>query len=123
MNFINRNILSSCFLVMLMVAVFIGCSTLSKMPRSTQYAIAYQAMGATLEVAKPTILAMCADGTFDEVDCAKAKKAYNQAVTAYKLLGDAVDSLIVTGDETSVQSLLLQMQTLLGIVNQFLVTQ
>ncbi len=123
MNRRNTNILSSCFLVMLTVALSIGCSALSKIPRSTQYAIAYQAMGATLEVAKPVILSMCADGTFDEVDCAKAKKAYNQAVTVYKLLGDAVDSLIVTGDETNVQRLLLQLQALLGVVNEFLVTQ
>ncbi len=123
MNLRNTNILASCFMVMLMVAISVGCSTLSKMPRKTQYTLAYQAMGITLEVAKPQILSMCAEGVFDEVDCAKATKAYNQAVTSYKLLGEAVDALIVTGDEVTVQDLLLQLQALLGVVNQYLATQ
>ncbi len=123
MNLRNKNILASCFLMMLTVAISVGCSTLSKIPRSTQYAIAYEAMGIALETAKPTILGLCADGTFDEVECRKATEAYNTAVTSYKLLGDAVDSLILTGDETNVQKLLLTMQTLLGVVNQYLATQ
>ncbi len=123
MNLRNKNILASCFLVMLMVAVSIGCSTLSKMPRKTQYTLAYQAMGITLEVAKPQILSMCADGVFDEVECEKATEAYNTAVTSYHLLGEAVDSLIIGGDDITVQSLLLQLQALLGVVNQYLATQ
>lgn len=123
MNSTNRNILASLYIGILIIAATAGCSTLSKIDRSTQYTIAYQAMGAVLEVAKPQILAMCADGTFDEVDCEKAKNAYNQAVTSYKFLGDAVDSLVLTeGDDKNVQRLLLQLQALLGVVNQFLDT-
>ncbi len=123
MSSTNRNILASLYIGILIIVLLTGCSTLGKTDRSTQYTIAYQAMGAVLEVAKPQILAMCADSVFDEADCSKAKKAYNQAVTSYKLLGDAVDSLILTeGDDRNVQRLLLQLQALLVVVNQFLAT-
>ncbi len=124
MNCINKKILASCFLFLFLVAVVSnGCATLRDMPRSTQYTIAYEAMGIALETAKPVILGLCADGSFDEVECRDATEAYNTAVTSYKLLGDAVDSLILTGDETNVQKLLLTMQTLLGVVNTYLATQ
>lgn len=117
----------SCYFLSLLLSlslfIFAGCSTIGEMPRVTKLLVSYQTMGATLEDAKPTILALCASGTLEEVDCAKAKKAYNQAVTVYKTLGDAVDSAVITGDDTRVRTLTLQLQNLLIIVSQFLVTQ
>ncbi len=123
MNRINAHMIASCFLFLSLLAVSAGCSTLGNMSKTKQLVVTYQTMGATLEEAKPAILAYCSNGTLNKADCVKAKAAYNQAVTVYKTLGDAVDSSLVTGDDTRVSSLILQLQGLLVIVNQFLVTQ
>ncbi len=100
-----------------------GCSSFSNLPREVQIVTAYQSMGATLEEAKPVILAFCANNTLSELDCAEAKRAYNQAVTMYKTLGDAADNAIDTGDQSRVIQLTVQLKTLLMYLNQFLVTQ
>ncbi len=93
------------------------------MPKEVRLVTAYQSMGATLEATKPVILAFCANGTLNEVDCTEAKRAYNQAVTIYKTLGDAADHAVDTGDQAMVIQLTVQLKTLLMYLDQFLVTQ
>ncbi len=122
MNRINK-ILTSCYLFVLIIVISNGCATLSDMPRDIQIVTAYQSMGATLEEAKPVILALCANSTLDKADCAEAKRAYNQAVTLYKTLGDAADQAIDTGDQTRVRQLTVQLKVLLMYLSPFLVTQ
>ncbi len=121
----NLNIVSFALMFLLSISLIVssGCKTIQKMPDATKLVVTYQSMGVTLEEAKPAILALCASGTLKEADCAKAKKAYNQAVTVFKTLGDAVDSAVITGDDTRVRSLTIQLRTLLLSVNSFLVTQ
>ncbi len=96
---------------------------MGSVPKEIQILVTYQSMGITLEEAKPAILALCSSGKLTPTDCSKAKMAYNQAVTLYKTLGDAAEIAINTGDDTRVRSLILQLENLLVIVNQFLVTQ
>ncbi len=84
---------------------------------------AYQSMGATLEEAKPVILAFCANGTLNDADCTEAKRAYNQAVTLYKVLGNAAVTAVDTGDQAIVIRLTVQLKTLLMYLEHFLVTQ
>ncbi len=103
----------------LIIGLF-GCSSMSTIKRGI---ITYQATGAILEEAKPAILSACVTGTLDEADCTDAKKAYNQAVTVYKDLGDATTLAIFTGDNAPVSRLTLQLQNLLIVVNKYLVTQ
>ncbi len=122
--FINTKNLPVVLLMLLAALILtiasLGCSSMSTIKRGI---ITYQATGAILEEAKPAILTGCVNGTLDEADCADAKKAYNQAVTVYKDLGDATTLAIFTGDNAPVSRLTLQLQNLLIVVNKYLVTQ
>jgi hypothetical protein len=113
----------SLFLIALLISVMIVPGGCSSIPKQTQIVITYQSMGIALEEAKPAILALCASGVLNETDCAEAKAAYNQAVTIYKTLGTMSNIAIDTDDDTGFRSLALKLQSMLVVINKFLVTQ
>ncbi len=123
-NFYNYTKILTCYFLFLLWFLLLlpsfGCSS---MPDAIQIVTAYQSMGATLEQAKPAILALCSNNTLNEADCTEAKRAYNQAVTIYKTLGDASEFAVTTGEQERVRQLTVQLKTLLMYLNTFLVAQ
>lgn len=114
----------TCFFLLILWSLSVlsplGCSS---MPWQVKTVVTYQSVGVTMDEAKTAVLAMCKNGTLDQVDCRKAKHAYNQAVTVYKAMGVAADVAMDTGDDLEYRSLALQLSHLLEVVNSFLVTQ
>lgn len=111
----NTKIITCYFLLLLWSLSLVGSIGCISIPKKTQIAIAYEAMGIALEVAKPAILTLCANDTFTAEDCVKAKTAYNQAVAVYEALA------YVKGAEY--RDLVTTLLKLLEVLNQFLITQ
>lgn len=71
------------------------------MPWEKKTMVSYQSAGEVLKSAQPTLKTLCADGTFTAEECLESKDAYNAAVSAYKIMGDAAIIAIDTGDQSS----------------------
>jgi hypothetical protein len=81
--------------------------------------ISYEAAGEVLKASLPILKAMCADGTLNADDCAAAKKAYDDAVGIYKLLGTTAIMAIDTGDPGSYNRMQAQLTELLTQLADF----
>jgi hypothetical protein len=81
--------------------------------------ISYEAAGEVLKTSLPILKAMCADGTLNAGECQDAKKAYDEAVGIYKLLGTTAILAIDTGDPGSYQRMQAQLTELLNQVADF----
>jgi hypothetical protein len=81
--------------------------------------ISYESAGAVIDSALPILKGMCNDGTLNSTDCAAAKKAYNDAVGIYKLLGTAAIVAIDSGDKGSYLAMQRQLSELLTVLSKF----
>lgn len=106
----------TCFFLLLVVLGSFGCSSMSWQKRTM---VTYASAGEVLKASQPILKTMCSDGTLSAADCAKAKKAYNDAVAIYKLLGAAATLAIDTGDHGSYDQMLRQLSGLLNEVATF----
>lgn len=111
--YINNKTLTCFFLLMLwsLSLSSLGCSSTASWQKQTM--MSYQAAGEVLNASKPILKSLCADGTLSGDECAKAKKAYNDAVSLYKLLGTTAVMAIDTDNEGSYERMQAQLMELL----------
>lgn len=114
-NYFNKN-LTLFFLFTLAVVLFSqGCG--ASLQKRTM--VSYESAGAVLDNALPVLKGFCIDGTLNSVDCASAKKAYNDAVGIYKLLGTAAIVAIDSGDNGSYLAKKAELAELLTALSKF----
>ena len=112
----ERRIISiACLSVIVAVLAFglSGCGTLREATVETKTVMSYEAIGATLQVALPTLQELCAAELINTEDCLKAKKVYNEAVAIYKFLGESAVRVVDTSDDSSYQVMALKLVALL----------
>ncbi len=90
-----------------------GCAGLRGLPTETKVLMSYEGMGVVLQTSKPVMMALCADGTIKPDDCVEARKAYNEAVSIYKFLGDIALIAIDTGDDSGYRMMTTRLMDLL----------
>jgi hypothetical protein len=112
-----RSVKTNKIIVLMCAAILLfnvfGCAGFRDLPTETKVVMSYEGMGAILQTSKPILKAFCADGTLNPGDCIEARKAYNEAVTVYKFLGDIALMAIDTGDGSSYQLMTTRLMDLL----------
>ena len=115
--YINKNY--TCFFLLMLWSLSLsslGCGSMSWQKRTM---ISYEAAGEVLKTSLPILKAMCADGTLNAEDCKASKKAFNDAVRLYKLLGTAAIMAIDTGDRGTYDQMQAQLIELLNQIADF----
>ncbi len=115
-NYYSKKITCFFLLTLLVVLGSLGCSSMSWQKRTV---FSYDAAGEVLKASKAILKGMCIDGTLNAEDCAAAKKAYNDAVGIYKLLGTTAILAIDTGDPGSYNQMQAQLMELLTQIADF----
>jgi hypothetical protein len=108
-------ITAACLSIIAVIVLFglLGCGAFRDMPTETKVVMSYEGMGAVLQTSKPILQAFCQDGTINPADCIEARKAYNEAVSIYKFLGDIALVAIDTGNDSSYQMMTTRLMDLL----------
>jgi len=124
MNFnliINKKTPFLLLIVLFFMSASLGCSFM-KMPWQKKTMVTYEAIGETLNTAKPVLMSLCSTGKVNQADCSEIKAAYNAAVKIYKDLGDVAVLAIDTGDSGLYKNKKQELLVWLEVINNFLLT-
>jgi hypothetical protein len=118
-----RSVKTNKIIVLMCAAILLfnvfGCAGFRDLPTETKVVMSYEGMGAVLETSKPILQAFCQDGTINPGDCIEARKAYNEAVSIYKFLGDIALVAIDTGDDSSYTMMVGRLMDLLIKIQEY----
>ena len=122
-NFYINNKKFTCFFLFMLLCLCLsslGCGSLNNMPAEKRVVVSYQATAEILRTSKATLKALCASGALDEEACIGAKRAYDEAVDIYKLLGNVAGLALDSGDDTAYQNMARRLMVLLDILNKYI---